>query len=492
MREHLDYIRTYKEALRLKLNATEDLLINGRREPKERGICRHLLGKIDRAVIERAVAREPLASDPAARARMLAGAIRLTADIGVLLDYLETLAQLRSHSEAAQAFAEVAARIEFASLSAARLTRLLQVLTETFTGHDRVQVLFGLLAQSAFRSAFDGAESSLPPAIADVFAPLRAVHRRLHDEADQASPTLLAHGLEQVLSAPDPILRAYAEPLRGRMLEMTLRPEMPAELTDRAATVLLSSIDKGGRMYARIALRRASLLLARHADEQALGTLDELLRAQPDYRIAGRWRTALAAPRVARFALMDEADGGRLRRAFWLDGQRAVWVRTADAALDKRLTDETALQARVALPGVAAVIDHGVSGDAAYVALNIAARRVELSDARALGTVAAIGRILHALALAGVALPDADLARFLQTGDDPAHLVLADFDGAAPVSVAIAVSTHAGIATDLARTLLASETHGLNAELTQALDATPDLPTLIAALDHALLQPRSH
>ena len=491
MREHLTYIRTYKDALRLKLNATEDLLINGRREPKERGICRHLLGKIDRAVIERAVAREPLASDPAARARMLAGAIRLTADIGVLLDYLETLGHVRSHTEAAQAFAEVAARIEFASLSAARLARLLQVLTETFTGHDRVQVLFGLLAQPAFRHAFDGAESTLPPAIAEVFAPLRAVHRRLHDEADQASPTLLAHGLEQVLSAPDPILRAYAEPLRVRMLEMTLRPEMPAELTDRAATVLLSSLDKSGRMYARVALRRAALLLARHDDDQALGTLDALLKAQPDFRIAGRWRTALAAPRVARFALTKEADGGRLVRTFWLDGQRAVWIRTAIAADGDRLADEAALQTRVALPGVAAVIDHGVAGDTAYVAVDSVARRIEVSDARALGTLAAIARILHALALAGVALPDAELVRFLQAGDEPAHLVLADFHGAAPVSVAAAVSAHAGLAADLARALLTSETQPASTDVARALDAAPDLPTLIAALDRALLQPHS-
>jgi len=490
MQEHLTYIRTYKEALRLKLNATEDLLINGRREPKERGICRHLLGKIDRAVIERAVAREPLASDPAARARMLAGAIRLTADIGVLLDYLETLGHVRSHTEAAQAFAEVATRIEFASLSPARLARLLQVLTETFTGHDRVQVLFGLLAQPAFRSAFDGAEPTLPPAIADVFAPLRAVHRRLHDEADQASPTLLARGLEQVLSAPDPILRAYAEPLRVRMLEMTLRPEMPAELTDRAAAVLLSSVDKSGRMYARIALRRAALLLARHDDDQALGTLDELLKAQPDFRIAGRWRTALAAPRVARFALESETDEGRLARAFWLDGQRAVWVRTAVATFGDRLADEARLQARVALPGVGAVIDHGVSGDTAYVALSIGARRIELSDAGALGTLAAIARILHALALAGVVLPDADPIRFLQTGDNPAHLVLADLDGATPVSVAAAVSAHAGLATNLARTMLTPEALAASTDVGHALDGTPDLPTLIAALDHALLRPR--
>src|SRR5690348_5422705 len=63
MRQHLGFLRTYKELLRLKLNAAEDLLVNGQREPSDRGVCRHLLGKVDRAVIERALAREPLRDD---------------------------------------------------------------------------------------------------------------------------------------------------------------------------------------------------------------------------------------------------------------------------------------------------------------------------------------------------------------------------------------------------------------------------------------------
>src|SRR5437870_3489648 len=133
-------------------------------------------------VVEAAVQREPLRSDPSARARMLAGAIRLTADVGVLLAYLETLAQVRSHAEAAEAFAEVVRRIDFESLSSTRLARLLQVLIATFVDHERVQVLFSLLATAPFRRAFDAAAAALPPAVADAFAPLRAVHRRLLED----------------------------------------------------------------------------------------------------------------------------------------------------------------------------------------------------------------------------------------------------------------------------------------------------------------------
>src|SRR5207244_12833484 len=108
---------------------------------------------VGRAVVEHAIERAPLRGDAAARARMLAGAVRLTADVGVLLAYLEALAHVRSHAEAAQAFAEVVRRIDFESVSATRLARLLQVLIDTFVDHERVQVLLSLPAGDAFRRA---------------------------------------------------------------------------------------------------------------------------------------------------------------------------------------------------------------------------------------------------------------------------------------------------------------------------------------------------
>src|SRR5204863_9651545 len=136
--------------------------------------------------------REPLRSDPAARARMLAGVIRLTADVGVLLAYLETLALVRSRAEAAAAFGEVVRRIDFESLSPTRLARLLQVLIATFVDHERVQVLFSLLATPSFRRAFDAATGAFPPDVAATCAPLRAVHRRIveHDASEVPSAVL--------------------------------------------------------------------------------------------------------------------------------------------------------------------------------------------------------------------------------------------------------------------------------------------------------------
>src|SRR5947199_287754 len=262
------------------------------------------------------------------RPRMLAGAVRLTADVGVLLAYLEALAHVRSHAEAAQAFAEVVRRIDFESVSATRLARLLQVLIDTFVDHERVQVLFSLLAGPAFRRAFDAALPTFPPAVAEVCAPLRAVHRRLlEDGGADAAPEPPANGLEQVLSAPDPVLRSYAEPLRAGMLELALGGDVPAEVADRAVGVLLPSLARDGRTYARFAIRRAGQLLARHVDDRARAVLEELRRAQPGTRTAERWLAALDARRFGRIALAGEPPArGRLIAAFWLDGQRPGWL----------------------------------------------------------------------------------------------------------------------------------------------------------------------
>jgi hypothetical protein len=492
MKQHLAFLRRYKDALRLKLNSQEDLLVNGQREPSERGVCRHLLGKLDRVTIDAAIQREPLRSDAAARARMLAGAVRVTADLGTLLSYLEALSQVRSHAEAAQAFAEVVERIDFESLSATRVVRLLQVLIQTFADDERVQVLFSLLAIPGFRRAFDAA-SPLPPDVADVVVPLRAVHGRLVEGDAGAAPATLAAGMERVLSAPDPVLRGYAEPLRAAMLELAVDPAVPPAIADRAAGVLLPSLPRTGRTYADLALRRAAYLLARHADDRARATLEELRRAQPGLRRAERWLAALDGRRLGRIALVGgPPTAGRLAEAFWLDGQRPVWVRTAAAAEAERLALEARLQDGLALPGVAPVVEHGVASGMPYVAVTAPGRPWRLAEpippGEALALAAAVARVLRALALAGAVLPDAAPERFLATTGAVPALVLADLHAARPADAETAASRNGSVAADLVARLLPADAvahlePSIGGVLRQALEPPVDLPVLIAALD---------
>jgi hypothetical protein len=498
MKHHLAFIRTHKDGLRLKLNAVEDLLVNGQRDPSDRGVCRHLLGKIDRAVVESAIGREPLRSNPAARARMLAGAIRLTADPSVLLTYLETLAQVSAHAEAAQAFSEIVGRLDFESMSASRLGRLLQVLIETFAGHERVQVLFSLLAGAAFARAFDTALPSLPETVVAAFAPLRAVHRRAGGGAGDAhdSTALLQAGIEQLLSAPDPVLRGYAAPLRIAILELALEDGTPPELADRAAGVLLSSLPGSDWTYGRLALRRAAQLLSRHADDRARAVLDELCRAQPGLRVAERWHAALDARRIGRIALRGAApENTRLAPGFWLDAQRPVWVRTAGADAGERLAREAALQRTLVFPGIAPVVEDGIASGIAYVAVAGAGTPLvgdgSARPATTLAIAAAATRVLHALACASVTLPDAAPERFLHTSDPIFTLALADLDGAATSDVAVAHD--AAVARALVTRLVSHDTiarlpESVRAALTAALEERATLDDLVRALDAAALR----
>jgi hypothetical protein len=324
------------------------------------------------------------------------------------------------------------------------------------------------------------------------------VHRSLLENGGAADdPALLAAGLEQVLSAPDPVLRGYAEELRVRMLELALRPEVPTSLADRAAGVLLSSLPHDGKIYARLALRRAAHLLARHADDRARVVLEDLHRAQPGVHAAERWLGALGARRLGRVALEGGLpERGRLARALWLDGQRPVWVRTAASPEAERLAAEARLQAGLALPGVAPVVEHGVASGIPYIAVSGPGRPLVLDAgglnlAAALSLATAAARTLRALGLTGVAVPDAAPERFLYNA--PATLVLADLDGLIGADPMSADRAHATLAAGLTRRLLPGQATArlapdVAAALERTLDEPADLVTLVGCLDQAALR----
>jgi len=299
--------------------------------------------------------------------------------------------------------------------------------------------------------------------------------------------------MEQVLSAPDHVLRSYAEPLRAGMLELALGGDVPAEVADRAVGVLLPSLARDGRTYARFAIRRAGQLLARHVDDRARAVLEELRRAQPGTRTAERWLAALDARRFGRIALAGEPPArGRLIAAFWLDGQRPVWLRTASAGAGERLAAEARVQAELALPGVATLVEHGVALGLPYVAVlgpgRPLAREEPLDPSTALGIVAAAARVLRAVALAGIALPDAEAERFLHTPPPGPAVTLADLDGARRAEPPVAAAEHVALATGLARQIVpVGPGNRQMRELGEQMARASDLPALIALVERAAL-----
>jgi len=222
--------------------------------------------------------------------------------------------------------------------------------------------------------------------------------------------------------------------------------------------------------------------------------LEELHRAQPGYHLTERWLGALDARRLGRIALRGATpERGRLMAGFWLDAQKPVWVRTAPAAEGERLAAEAALQGELALPGIAPVVEHGVASGNAYVAVAGGGQPLQAIDdggAAGLARAAAIVRLLHALALAGAVLPDAEPERFL-VQPDAADATLADLDGAERAEPDRAAEQARALAHAVVDRHVGTTERRLPAAVAAALDearadAHASLGRLVRALDAAV------
>ena len=467
MKRHLRFLFEHRKILRLRVNAQEDLLLNGARPPEHRGTCLHLLGKVDLACVESALTRVTEAQE---RVELLAGIVRFSGDIGILLLYLESLAQSASKRKAAGAFSKAVERIDFAEVSAARVRRLLDLIATIFDGHERVQVLFGLLQSESFRSAFDRSAEQLPDALAELFVPLRCVHEVVFEgKPNHHGAEALERGVALLLEAPDEALRAFPLKVRDRLLEKAVRLLHDEKLRDRAARVLLDSLPDDSRAFSTLGMLRAAELLQRHEDAEARKVLNRIRAAHRGFHLPSKWLRALDAPRLGRLALVEQerpeeeaepapkADkgkprrrrrprreapapesGGALREAFWLDAQQHVWLRTAPPEAAERFEEETSIQRGLPVAGVLPVACAGRADDGTAFAASPAfalplphlLRRGRWRRDHAFALALQGVQVAHALAVAGVELSKLEAERFVvQDGRVPA-LWLADFSGA--------------------------------------------------------------
>ena len=145
-----------------------------------------------------------------------------------------------------------------------------------------------------------------------------------------------------------------------------------------------------------------------------------------------------------------------MQSAFHLRRLHPVRVRFARSGAGAVLLAEARLQAGACLPGVAAVLEKGaLDEERVFVAIEPGAaldslltgreRRLQRKDVLALALAGV--RILRALGLAGITLPDVHPRRFtLRRPDDWHSLVLADFQGAMKAESQQAVEAAAGLA----------------------------------------------
>jgi len=127
--------------LKLRVNAAEDLLLNGVREPSHRGLCIHLLAKVERSRVLTVSQTMP----PADAVRFLSGLIRFAPEIGYILRFLECVKVTASQAQAGAAVTEALKQLNFAELSAAQMRQLVALITDVFAERELPVFLFSLL-----------------------------------------------------------------------------------------------------------------------------------------------------------------------------------------------------------------------------------------------------------------------------------------------------------------------------------------------------------
>lgn len=460
LQEHFAFLKRHRKLLRLKLNAQEDLLVNGVRTPERRGVCAHLLSKVDRPTVTQALVRMTDASD---RLRLLEGVVQFSSDPGFVLDYLELVAATSTTQTAIEAVHAGLQRLDFTRASTAQMRRLLDLLVDLFSAEARPSLVLGLLANPGFRAAFDDAADALPGDLARVMHPLRAAYDALEGTA-APGPTVAA-GTVAILENPLAVLRRLGPDQKVRLVEAGLAAPGKTSRACRGLDGLLDHLPKSERTYARLAMARASDLLRSHRDSAAVALLEQVRTHHPQFQLPQRWLEALDQPRVGRFALGElQADVPDVQNVFALDHQRPAWLvwepgQRADDATHPEATglDQVSTPApttsvaalrpwydRVAAMGVVVALGAGVHDERAFLVVAQygppAHRRGRRARAGSwLGWARDVLEILHALTVHGMVLPDLAWHRFQLGGD---RLWLWDLRGveAVPPAVAEAVA----------------------------------------------------
>ena len=487
-------LKRFKKSLRLSLNAAEDLLVNGAREPDDRGVLKHLFAKVDRQVVHAALSREPFASDRGLRGVFLAGIVRLRPSFDTLLAYLETVAD-GDRRAAAEAFGLTVQRLAFSEASAAQLDQIVALVHETFEGHDRTQAMLGLIDEA--HEALHAHRDQIEPVRWRSLAPLVAAHGVVvRGEAvpeSEEGRALIAKGVDQWLSAPAPVLRSYPEPLRWRLAEYAVR----AAKEIRPHTVpaaLMASLPATDSRFARLAQPRAEALARSGQLDAARALLRPVAEQNHPPAAIKTLARVLAWPMVGKATFDPTRGPGRLRRAFELRIGAHGWGRTAPADAAGALVAEARRQSDLLVPGIAIVLGHGLADDgSAYVIVGGRGRPWVINPSAPMAEVLQLildaALIARAVDSVGLTLPDLHPARFLIHGR-PGRLTLADLAGVKAVDATQAALTHGprilGLARDVARDAEGRLREDLPAAVAARLVGNTPLPLLVRELVTAL------
>lgn len=463
----LRFLREHRRTLQLRVNAHEDLLLNGVREPERRGVVQYLLSKVDRARVFGAAER----LEPASATRLVEGVLRISPTLDYLLLYLECVQRSAPGARAISALVGALTRIDFSAVSASQMRRVLELIVELYEPAQLPQVLFGLFENKAFREAFDASAPELPEALARIVVPLRAVELAvLRDQPGRFGAERLAQGVALLLEGDVSLLSRHPAPARQRLFSVALATGQGRRRAARAGLgALLGSLPAPVRGELGLALAREWIAAG---EEQAAKALLRELDAAP----ARRWLEALERPRRGRFALLGSAERPHVP---------ALHLDTLEGAMLHLGSPPPPLVA----PGVAPLLGSGVTEQGqpwfAVVRLgqrlsSLVGRRPGVPPSTLLPVCAEAARLLALLAQLGLALPDAQLGRFEL--DATERLWLTDWTGALGAAPEQAARAHAELLPGFCQAAFAPGI--VPRALLDRLEGAADIRALAAALPY--------
>lgn len=498
MKEHFKFLRDHRRILKLRVNAAEDLLLNSVREPTHRGVCQHLLAKVERARVLAVTERLPATEAE----KLLAGVLRFSPEIPYVVRYLECVRAAASRPQAAAALTQALKRIDFAETSSAQMRQILGLTVDVFPLSELPALVFSLLDSAAFRAAFDRSSEGLPDKVGEMLLPLRAVHKALRPNAPRVPADMAAvgAGVRLLLCVSKASLLELGENQRRRLFELGRDISAADAATRRALANLLHDLSfRDARARSEAALSLAGKFLSEGTEDDARQLLEtETFEGETASR-ARHWLRALDMPRLGSVAL--DPPGGhaaprrrsagperlpaadRWYRGFHVPSQRGVRLRFGEAGDREAFAARIQLWSDLLVPSVARLVaaDAGPDVERPYLAVTLPGR----SLAGALKGSGADRRerqvwaielclILAACAAEGVRLADADANRF--SLDEAGRLWLVDLWDAARADPLAARAAHFELARRAVRALLGVDGNLDAAERKArvAADAPPD------------------
>ena len=498
LKVHFRFLREHRNLLKLRVNAAEDLLLNGVREPSHRGLCNHLLAKVERNRVLSVSQTMP----PAEAVRLLGGIIRFAPDIGYILRYLECVKQTSSQAQAGAAVTEELKQINFAELSAAQTRQLVSLIADVFAERDLPIFLFSLFYDEPFRTAIDRSLDGFPEVLGRMVRPLRAVHALIANASpkgaaereprrESVDPQALKAGVTLLLDVNPLSLVELSEPARRRLFQLgceTLRSQ--SAVRSEPLQQLLESLtfsQPADQMAATVGLVAA--MLAAHQEAAAKKLIDRVRKPEDTGSILSRWKAALDAPRVGTVALdigrstRELPACGRWYRGWHVPTQSIVLVRFGEMGEQPVYAEVVARWRSLLVPGVARVVASGSApAQRPYVAVELPGyplhrelQKGNRVDERVrLRWAVEVCALLAALAQQGVALPDAEFYRF--NSDQEARLWLVDLWGAQSAPPGEALQAHTQHARKCCQQLLTTApSYALPSDALERLERASDL-----------------